>query len=93
VIVGQLEIGAPLDANTGKLNLVYLLPTFRGKGFAEELHEYAMDYFKSKGFKKAMLRCSSTNLRGFAFYKKMGWQDKGIDPEHPEVHWMEITLR
>ena len=31
VIVGQLEIGAPLDADTGKLNLVYLLPTFVAK--------------------------------------------------------------
>ena len=92
-VIGQLEIGKQLDTDTGKLNLVYVLPGFRGNGFAEKLHAYAIDYFKLKGFRKAMLRCSPTNIRGFPFYKKMGWEDKGADSEHPEVHWMQLTLR
>ena len=92
VIIGQLEIGRQLAANTGNLNLVYVMPGFRGKGFAEELHAYAVEYFKARGFRKAMLRCSPTNVRGFPFYKRMGWEDKGVDPEHPEVHWMELML-
>lgn len=92
VIIGQLEIGRQLDADTGKLNLVYVLPAFRGKGFAEKLHAYAMEYFKARGLGKAVLRCSPTNLRGFPFYKRLGWEDKGVDPEHPEVHRMELML-
>jgi len=92
VIIGQLEIANRLDVDTGKLNLVYLLPAFRGKGFAQSLHEYAIGYFRSMGFKRAVLRVAPQNLKGFAFYKKMGWQDKGIDLEHPEVHWMERII-
>jgi ribosomal protein S18 acetylase RimI-like enzyme len=92
VIVGQLEIAEPIDADTGKLNLIYLLPAFRGSGHAEKLHSYAVSLFKSKNYKKAVLRCSPTNVRGFAFYKKMGWRDKGADPKHPEVHWMVLSL-
>ena len=43
-IIGQLEIGKQLDVDTGKLNLVYVLPAFRGKAFAEKLHAYAINY-------------------------------------------------
>jgi GNAT superfamily N-acetyltransferase len=93
VIIGQLEIAEqPRSPDTGKLNLVYLLPAFRGKGYAEKLHAYAVDYFKSKGLRRAVLRCSPTNSRGLAFYKRTGWQDRGPDPDHPEVHWMELSL-
>jgi ribosomal protein S18 acetylase RimI-like enzyme len=88
--VGQLELGLLRgDATYGYVNLYYLAPEFRGKGFGKQLDEYAMSYFKSLGLSRARLSVSPTNRHAFEFYKKIGWKDLGPREGHPEVHFME----
>lgn len=96
-IIGQLELGeSKSSGDDGYIHLYYLIPECRGKGFSVELDQFAMNFLRSLGFKKARLSVSPTNLRAVTFYKKNGWIDLGARDE-PELqtiikfplHYME----
>jgi RimJ/RimL family protein N-acetyltransferase len=79
--VGQLELQIMKykDKNIGYVNLYYLIPSYRGKGYGKQLHEYAMKFFNSKGVSEYHLRVSPLNQQAIAFYKKNGLEEMGLE--------------
>lgn len=90
-IVGQIEMrvlpGPPIS---GYVNLFYLLPEMRGRGASSALQRYAVQFFRQRHADVARLRVSPTNPRAFAYYRKHGWQDLGLDLQRGNVHEMEL---
>lgn len=92
-IIGQLELGQFKDDPTlGYVNLFYLKLEYRGAGYSAELHQYMTAYMKRRGFRKAMLSVSPTNLRAIRFYEKNGWKNLGPRPGRSEVLLMRLDL-
>lgn len=89
-IIGQMELGYLRgDESVGYVNLYYLEPGSRGKGYGDFLDRYAIKFFQSKNINSARLSVSPTNHSALKFYQKMGWKDQGPREGMPEVHWME----
>jgi GNAT superfamily N-acetyltransferase len=89
IIVGQIELNRyNADPTMGYVNLYYLAPSYRDRGWGRFLDEYAVSYLKSIGFSTARLSVSPTNLQAMRFYAKQGWTDFGPRPGFPEVHLM-----
>ena len=92
-IIGQLELGkSKTQAHVGYVNLYYLAPEFRGKGFSSLLDQYAVQFLRNCGYQKAQLSVSPSNARAIRYYQKMGWKDLGPNPAHPETHLIERPL-
>lgn len=92
-IIGQVTLGAwKPDPSIGYVNLYYLIPECRGKGYGVYLERFATAHLKKLGFKTARLSVSPTNLRAVRFYQKNGWKDLGPRPQVPHVHLMEKSL-
>jgi ribosomal protein S18 acetylase RimI-like enzyme len=92
-IVGQMEMGRyKPEPLVGYVNLFYVKPSMRGQGLGALQDQHAVRYFQGLGLKSAKLSVSPTNLRAVGFYKKLGWQDLGPRPQHPEVHLMEKSF-
>jgi GNAT superfamily N-acetyltransferase len=92
-LIGQMELGQfKPEPSAGYINLYYLIPEMRGKGFSDQLDEYAMSVLKRKGFNKAYLSVSPTNPRAIRYYSRMGWIDRGSRSEAPEVILMEKQI-
>jgi len=85
-IIGQLELGRrKIEDNFGYVNLYYLIPEVRGKGFSSNLDEFATSYLKGLGYRKARLSVSPTNKRAIRFYLKNGWNDLGITSDVSQI--------
>ncbi len=91
-IVGQVELYLQGQQTIGDVKLLYLIPSARGRGLGEVLHNYVIQVFQQVGVVKARLSVSPTNERAVAFYQKHGWQSLGPRPDLPEVTLMELTL-
>lgn len=92
-IIGQIDLGRIKDdPQIGYLHFCYLIPSFRGSGFAKRLVERAEIFFSERGHREAKLSVSPQNRRAACFYKKMGWKDQGPRPGRPEVHFMSKPL-
>lgn len=89
-IIGQLEFS--YSADNGHVNLYYLVPSFRRKGYGAICHEHVANTMRRNGCKTATLRVSPENPRAIAFYKKLGWVDLGLDQERGNVHTFTINL-
>lgn len=93
-IVGQVELGrSKHEAGVGYVYLFYLDQAVRGQGLAQQLDQYAADFFRQIGCRKARLSASPTNERAMRFYQKQGWADVGQREDMPEVHYLEKTYR
>ncbi|WP_136468309.1 GNAT family N-acetyltransferase [Flagellimonas onchidii] len=71
-------------------------PDHQGKGFAQELMDYAESYSRSKGYKSVRLDTFSQNQRNQRFYEQRGYQRLGDiffpkQSEHP-FHCYELVL-
>ncbi|MFZ9594506.1 MAG: GNAT family N-acetyltransferase [Bdellovibrionia bacterium] len=85
-LVGQMELGQfKLDPSAGYIDLCYLIPEMRGKGYSNSLDAYAMSFLGRRGFKKAYLSVSPSNKRAMSYYGRMGWTSCGVRPDSPEV--------
>lgn len=73
--VGQLELLAREEEPFGYVNLIYLTPGYRGRGYAKVLHHYVETYFQSLNRTSMQLRVSVTNERAIRFYRKAGWRE------------------
>ncbi len=82
-IIGQLEFRSfsHLDGY-GYINLVYLIPEYRGVGIADIVHKYIVHCLKSSKCYRAVLSVSRTNTRALRFYSRHGWQFHGKNPKH-----------
>ena len=90
-IVGQIESRLREDGS-GKVNLFYLVPDVRGLGLGQQLHDHVVDVFRGAGVGILQLSVSVANQRALNFYRKLGWKDKGLRPNHPEVHNFELLI-
>ena len=77
-IIGQIDLGLKAQSkDIGYVNLYYLAPEVRGKGYSASLDEFAMSFFREKGYMLAQLSVSPSNLRAISYYIKRGWQNMG----------------
>lgn len=85
--VGQIELQIMRYKmkEIGYVNLFYLIPEFRGKGFGTALMEYAENYFRKNKLKKYQLRVSKTNKGAISFYEKNGFEAVRMEEEE-NVH-------
>ncbi len=93
-IVGQLHLGHLVDpdfvdSNVGYINLLYVIPEWRGSGIASLIKDYASAFLQRQGFKSARLSVTAQNHRAIRFYLKKGWKDLGPRADRPFVHNME----
>lgn len=73
--IGQMELQIKQNGkNFGFINLFYLVPEYRGKGFSHYLNEYATNYFKENDCSYCLLRVERNNHRAIRFYEKSGFQ-------------------
>jgi ribosomal protein S18 acetylase RimI-like enzyme len=92
-IIGQMELSKMHDEPLiGYINLFYIISEKRGTGLSRYLDQYAAEYMKGIGRSLVKLSVSPSNARAISYYKKMGYQDLGVDPKHPEVHLMMKSL-
>lgn len=91
-IIGQIEMRRwKHNSRVGYVNLFYLIPEFRGRGFGQQLDRHAANFFKQLGCESARLSVSPMNLVAMRFYLKHGWVDLGQREDAPEVHHLEKT--
>jgi ribosomal protein S18 acetylase RimI-like enzyme len=89
-IIGQIEMQLwNQDPQIGYVNLFYLVPEFRDRGFGRQLDRYATNFFNRLGCHSARLSVSPTNLIAMRFYLRQGWVDLGQREDAPEVHYLE----
>jgi ribosomal protein S18 acetylase RimI-like enzyme len=92
-IIGQIELEMWFkDPAVGYIDLFYLIPECRGKGYGDALEQYAESYFQKRNVKQIRLSVSPTNIRAVKFYKKHGWKDCGPREGFPLVHYMEKNI-
>ncbi|MEI5909358.1 GNAT family N-acetyltransferase [Bacillus spongiae] len=83
VPIGQIELQIKKIENKeiGYVNLFYLTPEYREKGYGSILIDYAESYFYKHKLKEYQLRVSTTNQRAIRFYKKYGFNLLRIEKE------------
>lgn len=89
-IAGQIEMRRDrTDPSRAHVLLYYLRSDLRGRGLGEQLDAYVRELCRATGVHTTTLRVSPENRRAIAFYRKHGWRDHGLDPDHHDVHIME----
>ena len=91
LIIGQLEMRLKAK-ELGYINLFYLAPLYRGKGYGDSLHTYAEKVMREAKAKTVQLSVSPGNHRALKYYQKHGWINLGPRPQHEEVLLMELKL-
>lgn len=69
-VIGQ--IGAELRGNEGYVNLFYLVPEFRGRGYGRKMIAWVEEYFIKQGIRTYKLRVARSNKQALHLYKKSG---------------------
>jgi GrpB-like predicted nucleotidyltransferase (UPF0157 family)/GNAT superfamily N-acetyltransferase len=72
--VGQLELTLREGGKVGYVNLYYLRPEYRGRGYGKLLHEYVEMFFRPFDVQRLELRVSQSNARAIRFYEKLGFE-------------------
>ncbi|MBQ7801809.1 MAG: GNAT family N-acetyltransferase [Oscillospiraceae bacterium] len=65
-----------------RLQSLYLLPDYQGRGLGKRLMGIAFDACKEMGFDKLRWDCSPHNTKAMGFYAHMGGRVIGIDVGH-----------
>jgi N-acetylglutamate synthase-like GNAT family acetyltransferase len=74
-ILGALDINIDKRGkeNVGVLHTLIVTSKARGKGYGDKLIKHALNYFKSKGCKRARTFVHFKNKNGYSFWKKYGF--------------------
>lgn len=92
-IIGQLEmLIQPTTPVRGYINLFYLVPAARGRGFGDALHDYAFEFMRAGAATLARLSVSPGNARAISYYLKHSWRDLGLCAADNSVRLMELAL-
>ena len=91
VVKGYLRINAkhpyPIehlkDRKTIELVRLYVLNEYHGKGVANELMDFAVDFAKKGGFEVIYLSVWEYNFRARGFYEKHGFENSGVKNDFP----------
>ena len=90
-IVGQIE-SRIRDDNTGYINLFYLAPDFRGRGFGRAIHNYVIHLFASLDVTVVRLTASVENERALGYYRHLGWEDTGFRKGRSDSRCFQFTI-
>lgn len=96
-IIGLLEYKSGIKESNGELtgyiNLIYLLPEYRGRNFGVELQSHVLSRFISDGCSFAYLRYLPKNVVAGSFYKKNGWKPKGAPTERGQLMVKKLAIQ
>jgi len=79
--VGQLELQVPYGLSVGYVNLFYVSPLVRRRGYGRLLQARAEQYFRSWEATRVELHVSPSNLPAMQFYEAMGYAIVGREGE------------
>nr|WP_299345746.1 GNAT family N-acetyltransferase [Allomuricauda sp.] len=84
------------NGNSTYIHRVCVHPDYQGKGFAQEMMDFAEDFTKKNGFNSVRLDTFSQNKRNQQFYEQRGYQKLGDiffpkQSTHP-FHCYELVL-
>jgi ribosomal protein S18 acetylase RimI-like enzyme len=92
-IVGVVTMGGDPDhPRTGHIYSLYVHPEAQGQGIGARLVSAAIDRLESLGFSEASLWVFAVNVRGRAFYERLGWRPDGTSRVEPEYGEREVRL-
>ncbi|MGP9806978.1 GNAT family N-acetyltransferase [Halomonas sp. AOP12-C2-37] len=67
------------DSEAGEIVVLALLPEYESKGVGKVLLDKMIESFRSLGFERLFLGCSSdTKARSYGFYRHLGWRSTGL---------------
>ena len=69
-----------LYARSGWISLLYMLPEYRGRGWAIQLLGYAFWFYENHDRTAVRLHVSENNTRAITFYRRSGFVQIGRDP-------------
>lgn len=70
------------DSTTGEVVVLALLPDYENKGIGKALLSLVIENFKTLGFRRLFLGCSSDpQSRSYGFYRHLGWRSTGLFDE------------
>jgi ribosomal protein S18 acetylase RimI-like enzyme len=64
--------------HVAQLGTLAVDPSLQGSGLAREMVEGAIGQMKAMGVTRAELQAEADNARGLAFYRKMGFEQEGV---------------
>ena len=64
--------------HVAQLGTLAVDPRFRGSGLARDMVASAIEQMKSLGVRRAELQAEADNARGLAFYRKLGFEQEGV---------------
>ena len=81
-VVGLVELdpGRDEQAGCGWISLLYMLPEYRGRGWAIQLLGYAFWFYENHDRSTVRLHVSENNARAITFYQRSGFVQIGRDP-------------
>ena len=81
-VVGLVELDPARDEQSGCgwISLLYMLPEYRGRGWAIQLLGYAFWFYENHDRAAVRLHVSENNARAITFYQRSGFVQIGRDP-------------
>ena len=81
-VVGLVELdpGRDEQSGCGWISLLYMLPEYRGRGWAIQLLGYAFWFYENHDRTAVRLHVSENNTRAITFYQRSGFVQIGRDP-------------
>ena len=64
--------------HVAQLGTLAVDPKFQGSGLAGEMVASALEQMRALGVRRAELQAEADNARGLAFYRKMGFEQEGV---------------
>ena len=74
---GEIVGFSIVDIQGRNIWALFLLPEFEKKGIGKKLHDLMMDWTANQALESVWLS-TTPRTRAEGFYRKMGWQDKGL---------------
>ena len=64
--------------HVAQLGTLAIDPRFQGSGLAQDMVASAIEQMKAQGVRRAELQAEADNARGLAFYRKLGFEQEGV---------------
>lgn len=77
----------------GQIRFLNIIPEKRNKGYAEKLLNAAINDLYKSGSKIIILRTRTNNQKAQKLYKKMGFQEKILNPEECPEKYIDFILK
>jgi GNAT superfamily N-acetyltransferase len=92
-LIGQLEFRSfSKTPDTGYVQLIYLIPEYRGLGLGTELQEFIRTQLRDAGCSKAKLSVSRANKTALRHYKRSGWTYLFPNPKGKNMDFYQLDL-